>query len=105
MGVSTDLDVIRKLEVPIIVQLGRKAMSLAEVMAFTPGAIIELPKRAEDELELMVNNRPIGTGVAVKVGENFGLQIEFVGDVRTRIEAMGETRREARPLTMNEQTG
>jgi flagellar motor switch protein FliN/FliY len=103
--VSTDLDVIRKLEVPIIVQLGRKAMSLAEVMAFMPGAIIELPKRAEDELELMVNNRSIGTGVAVKVGENFGLQIEFVGDVRTRIEAMGEIRREARPLTMNEPAG
>ncbi len=80
-------------------------MSLAEVMAFMPGAIIELPKRAEDELELMVNNRPIGTGVAVKVGENFGLQIEFVGDVRTRIEAMGEIRREARPLTMNEPAG
>ncbi len=80
-------------------------MSLAEVMAFMPGAIIELPKRAEDELELMVNNRSIGTGVAVKVGENFGLQIEFVGDVRTRIEAMGEIRREARPLTMNEPAG
>jgi flagellar motor switch protein FliN/FliY len=103
--VSTDLDVIRKLEVPIIVQLGRKTMPLAEVLAFTPGAIIELPKRADDELELMVNNRPIGTGVAVKVGENFGLQIEFVGDVRTRIEAMGEARREARPLTMNGPTG
>lgn len=102
---ATDLDLIRKLEVPIIVQLGRKTMPLAEVMAFIPGAIIELPKRAEDELELMVNNRPIGTGVAVKVGENFGLQIEFVGDVRTRIEAMGEQRREARPLTMNEPVG
>ena len=102
---ATDLDLIRKLEVPIIVQLGRKTMSLAEVMAFIPGAIIELPKRAEDELELMVNNRSIGTGVAVKVGENFGLQIEFVGDVRTRIEAMGEQRREARPLTMKEPVG
>lgn len=102
---STDLDLIRKLEVPIIVQLGRKTVPLAEVMALIPGAIIELPKRANDELELMVNNRAIGTGVAVKVGENFGLQIEFVGDVRTRIEAMGEPRREARPLTMTEPTG
>jgi len=85
-----DRDLILKLEVPIIVQLGRKAMPLGEVLAMMPGTIIELPKKADEELELLVNNRAIGTGIAVKVGENFGLQLQYIGDVRSRIQAMGD---------------
>jgi flagellar motor switch protein FliN/FliY len=87
--VLKDLSLIRKLEVPIIVRVGQKAMKAGDVLSLIPGTIIELPKRADDELELLVNNRPIGTGTAVKVGENFGFKIAFIGDVRERIEAMG----------------
>lgn len=84
-----DLEAVLQLEVPVIVQLGTRAMKLSEVLRLVPGAIIELPKQADDELELMVNNKVIGTGKAVKVGENFGLRISFIGDVRKRVAAMG----------------
>jgi hypothetical protein len=40
-------------------------------------------------LELRVNNKAIGTGQAVKVGENFGLRITFMGDLKERITALG----------------
>lgn len=63
-------------------------MRMGEVLALTPGAIIELNKRSEDELDLLINNKQIGSGTAVKVGENFGLRVTFIGDVRARIEAM-----------------
>jgi len=86
---SADLDRILKLEVPIIVQMGQREMAVSDVMSLVPGSIIELPKSADDELELMVNNRQIGTGRAVKVGENFGIKVTFVGDVKSRISAMG----------------
>lgn len=81
---------ILQLDVPIIVRLGEKMIPLGEVLGLTPGTIIELPKPAEAELELLVNNKVIGTGAAVKVGENFGLRVSFIGDVFTRIEALGE---------------
>lgn len=80
---------ILKLEVPIVVQIGKRTLSLDEVTSLVPGAIIELPKGSEDELELLVNNKAIGSGVAVKVGENFGIRISFIGDVRERIHALG----------------
>lgn len=80
---------ILSLEVPLIVLLGERQLKVSEVVALMPGAIIELPKGAEEELTLMVNNRPIGTGVAVKVGENFGLKITYMGDLKARIAAMG----------------
>lgn len=87
----TDVSTILKLEVPVIVQIASRMMSVREVAALAPGAIIELPKLADEELELLVSNRPIGTGTAVKVGENFGLRIHYVGDLKQRIRAMGDS--------------
>jgi flagellar motor switch protein FliN/FliY len=85
---ASDLRSILSLEVPIIVLLGERLMKTSEVVSLVPGAIIEIPKNAEDELALQVNNKPIGTGQAVKVGENFGLRISFIGDLRARIDAL-----------------
>lgn len=84
-----DLQAIKKLEVPIIVQLAERSMTVGAVVSLAPGAIIELPKFAEEELDLLVNNKRIGAGVAVKVGENFGIRISYIGNVRERIKAMG----------------
>jgi len=87
---TANLDQILKLEVPIVVRLGERRMKLSEVVALLPGAIIELAKQAEDELDLLVNNKQIATGTAVKVGENFGLRITYIGDAGDRIRALGE---------------
>lgn len=93
----SDLNTILRLEAPIIVEIGARTLNLKEVMALSAGAIIELPKRADEELELKVNNKTIGTGFAVKVGENFGLQITFIGDARSRLAAMAGGQRGAEP--------
>ncbi len=72
------------LEVPVIVRLAERSMRLSEVLELAPGHIIELPKNADSELDLLVNNRPVGVGVAVKVSENFGLRITHLGDPAKR---------------------
>ncbi len=81
---------ILKLEVPVICLLGERAMKLGDVTALLPGAIIELPKKSDEELTLVVNNRPVATGTAVKVGENFGIRLSYIGDIKQRINAMGK---------------
>lgn len=86
---ASRLSAILKLEVPLIVQIGTRDMPVQEVLSLAPGAILELPKLADEELEILVNNKPIGLGMAVKVGENFGVRVTYVGDLRHRIEAMG----------------
>jgi flagellar motor switch protein FliN/FliY len=70
---------IHGLEVPVIVLLAEKTMTVSQVMRLAPGTIIELPKSAEERLDLLVNNKVIGRGDAVKVGENFGLEITEMG--------------------------
>jgi flagellar motor switch protein FliN/FliY len=84
-----DLKSILNLEVPLIVVISHRDMPVREVMNLAPGAILELPKAADEDLEVMVNNKPIGAGRAVKVGENFGVRVTYVGDIKQRIEAMG----------------
>jgi len=87
---TADLNAILKLDVPVIVRLGERMMPCEDIIAWIPGSIIELDKDAEDELDLLINNVPIAQGNAVKVGENFGIQITFVGDLKAKIEAMAE---------------
>jgi flagellar motor switch protein FliN/FliY len=64
-------------------------MPVAEVVNITPGTLIELPKLAHEDLEILIANKVVGLGSAVKVGENFGVKINFIGDLKQRIEALG----------------
>jgi flagellar motor switch protein FliN len=81
---------IMNLDVPVVVRLAERLMTTGDVMRLVPGSIIEMPKKAEDELDLLINNRQIGSGTAVKVGENFGLRVSTIESARSRLKAAAE---------------
>ncbi|MFW6059758.1 MAG: FliM/FliN family flagellar motor switch protein [Phycisphaeraceae bacterium] len=87
---APELHTILQLKVPVIVQIGRCGMSMDDILALQPGSILELDKHADDELSLLINNKHIGSGGAVKVGENFGLRISEIGSARQRIAALAD---------------
>ncbi|MBO6740695.1 MAG: FliM/FliN family flagellar motor switch protein [Phycisphaerales bacterium] len=87
---SPDLRRINKIEVPFVVVLGERPIKLRDILTWVPGSIVELSKEADEELEIRINNKTIGNGTAVKVGENFGVQVNYCGDPKQRIEAMGD---------------
>ncbi len=80
---------ILKVQVPIIVRLAQKIMPLGEIMQLGPGAIIEFSKLVNEDLDLMINNKYIGSGQAVKVGEKFGMKITHLVNIDQVICAMG----------------
>lgn len=86
---ANDVRRILRLQVPIIVKLAERKLQLSEVMRLGVGAIIEFVKSSEEPLELLVNNKVIAVGETVKVGENFGLRITHIGDVRQIIQSLG----------------
>lgn len=86
---SPDLRRINQIEVPFVVVLGERPITLSDILGWIPGSIVELGKDAEEELDIRINNKAIGTGTAVKVGENFGVQVNYCGNPKDRIEAMG----------------
>jgi len=85
-----ELQRILRLTVPVIVKLAERKLSLQEVLRLGTGAIIEFMKSSDEPLELLINNKAIAVGETVKVGENFGLRITQIGDVRAVIRSMGE---------------
>lgn len=84
-----EVDRILRLQVPVIVKLAERKLTLSEVMRLGVGAIIEFSKSSEEPLQLMINNKVIGVGEAVKVGENFGLRVSQVGDMRELVKSLG----------------
>tara|TARA_R110002073_G_scaffold275332_1_gene438980 strand:- start:156334 stop:156711 length:378 start_codon:yes stop_codon:yes gene_type:complete len=89
VGMNTDVSTIMSLEVPLVVVLGERAITVHDIRGWVAGSILELGKEAEEDLEVRINNKPIGQGSAVKVGENFGIKFNFIGNPKNRIDAMG----------------
>lgn len=87
-----DINRILRVQVPVIVRLAERRILLSEVMRLGTGAIIEFFKRHDEPLELLVNNKPVAVGETVKVGENFGLRISQIGDVKQIIQALAASR-------------
>lgn len=87
---ARELNRILRMEVPVIVKLADRKLTLQEVMRLGPGAIIEFFKASDQPLELLVNNKTIAIGDAVKIGENFGLKITQIGDLKEIIKTLGQ---------------
>ena len=87
---GVELQRVLRIQVPIIVQLAEREMPLSSILNMNIGSIIEFEKPFDAPLELRINNKCIGIGQAVKVGENFGLRVTRVGSVQHRIKALGE---------------
>ena len=86
---KSELSRILRLQVPLIVKLAERKLPLSEVMRLGTGAIIEFSKRSDEPLELLVSNKTVAVGETVKVGENFGIRITQIGDVKQLIAALG----------------
>lgn len=85
---------ILALTVPVTVKLAERPMSVESILEIAIGTIVEFDVPFDSELILEVANHPIGTGLAVKIGENFGLRVSRIGTVPERISAMGASARQ-----------
>ena len=80
---------ILELSVPVSVVLAEQPMPVETILKITAGTILEFDVPFWSDLPLIVGNRPLARGQAVKVGEHFGLRLTAIDSVRRRIEALG----------------
>lgn len=85
-----DVQRLLRLRVPVVVKLAAKKLTVQSITGWHIGTILEFEKGANEELELMIRNKTIGFGQAVKVGEKFGLRVDSICDVRETIKSLGE---------------
>jgi len=72
-------DSLLRMPVRATVVLGEKTLRLSDVMGMKAGDVMEFGGAADDPLELRVSGRPVATGTAVRIGEQFGFKVLAVG--------------------------
>ena len=78
-----------RLRVPVITQLASRQMPIGTIRKLSIGTILEFDKCIDQPLRLLVNNKCVGKGDAVRVGERFGLLINHIEDRAARIRCLG----------------
>ena len=78
---GSNLHLLLDVVVELSVELGRAQLTLGQVMALQPGAVIALDKLAGEPADVLVNGKPIAKGEVVLLDEKFGVKIN---DIVTR---------------------
>lgn len=78
-----------RIRVPVIARLVSRRMHVSFIRKLSLGTILEFEKNVEEPLDLLINNRCIGRGETVKVGERFGVRIFEIADRPSLIRSMG----------------
>ena len=69
------LELLRGVEMEVNAELGRTRMTVNDLLALRPGAIIELDRTAGAPADLLVNGHLIARGEVVVIDENYALRI------------------------------
>lgn len=70
-----NIGLIKDVPLEVTVELGRTSKSIAEILDFTPGTIIELDKIAGEPIDIMVNGKLVAKGEVVVIEESFGVRV------------------------------
>jgi flagellar motor switch protein FliN/FliY len=75
------IELLHGVSMEVTVELGRTRMSVRELLALSPGDILELDRAAGSPADLLVNGRLIARGEVVVLDEDFALRVtEIVTD-------------------------
>jgi flagellar motor switch protein FliN/FliY len=74
-GKTKNMDMLMDVHIPVLVELGKTEMLMRDVMALTPGSIIELDSLAGEPVRISVRGKTIAFGEVVVVDENFGVKV------------------------------
>jgi flagellar motor switch protein FliN len=84
-----NIDLLLGVTLQVAVEIGRTTLPIRDVLALTPGSIIELDKLAGEKVDILINGRPIAQGEVVVVDENFGVRITDVVARQQRLSPTG----------------
>ncbi|RNL62643.1 flagellar motor switch protein FliN [Nocardioides marmoriginsengisoli] len=74
------IEMLHGVDMEVTVELGRTRMTVRDLLALTPGAVLELDRAAGSPADLLVNGRLIARGEVVVVDEDFGLRLTEIID-------------------------
>jgi flagellar motor switch protein FliN/FliY len=75
---SANIEMLLGVNLQVTVEIGRTKLAIRDVLALTPGSIVELDKLAGEKVDVLVNGHRIASGEVVVVDDNFGVRVTDV---------------------------
>ena len=72
------LELLQDINLDVVVELGRTRKPLRDILAFTPGNVIELNSMVGDSVDVLINDRLIAKGEVVAFEEQLGVRITSI---------------------------
>ena len=82
------IDMLLEVELDVTIELGRKKMSIQEVLQLGKGSVIELSKLAGEPVDIYVNQKQLAKGEVVVVDENFAIRITTLVEKSERLKSL-----------------
>lgn len=89
-GSDNKIDMLLEVELDVTIELGRKKMTIQEVLQLGKGSVIELSKLAGEPVDIYVNQKQLAQGEVVVVDENFAIRITNLIDKSERLKSLGK---------------
>jgi flagellar motor switch protein FliN len=74
-GPRRTMDLLRDVQMDVTVELGRTSMTVQDLLALTPGSVVELDRAAGSPADILVNGQLIARGEVVVVDEDYAIRI------------------------------
>lgn len=82
---ARELDMVKDIPVTMSPILGKKKMTIRELLELSPGSVVALDAMAGSPLVIMINNYEVAKGEIVVVNEHYGIRIT---EILTKSERM-----------------
>ena len=85
-GAPREIEFILDIPLQMRVEVGRTRVTIANLLSFGPGAVVELDKLAGEPLDIFINEKLVARGEAIITNEKFGIRLTEVVSKTERIE-------------------
>jgi flagellar motor switch protein FliN/FliY len=90
-GEARGIELIFDVPLTVTVELGRKTLSVKEILELNPGSLVELEKLAGEAVDLLVNGKLFAKGEVVVIDENFGVRVSSIVTPKERLQNLSRT--------------
>jgi flagellar motor switch protein FliN/FliY len=73
------LDLIQGVKVRLSASVGRADISVAELFGLKEGSVVPLDKASDEPVEVFLDDKLVGRGELVVVGDHFGIRFTEIG--------------------------
>jgi flagellar motor switch protein FliN/FliY len=81
---SGTLDLLMDVQLAMTLRFGARRLLLREVLDLSPGAVVELDRKVQEPVDLLLDGRMVARGEVVLIDGNYGLRITEVSPLGPR---------------------